>query len=319
VRKSTKEINSGTDEARDRLKRTLFSKYGVRGDNVLLAGSLKELIYAVPRALKPKKVLIAGPAVDDYRDSVLSAGLAVETFCCKEEMHFLPDMQALKASAGGSDLAFLANPNRITGRTLDDGVLSEMLVSLSREECTLVIDESFTDFVDEQGCVRNAVQAGNLIVIRTTACYYGMPGLELAYAVSSPEIITALEKESCGVPNLLATVAAQAAIKDKTYRRLSAEFIAEEKRLLYRAVGRMSKVKIYASDTHVMLVRIVDHAADVVRIAEQQGLAVESCSGINCLDSSFLRISVMRHEHNLKLINLLKRVCAEDAGKARQA
>ena len=127
IRKATGKINSGTDEARERFERMLFSQCGVREESVLLGSSLKELVYIVFRALKPASVLIIGPAVDDYREAALSTGAAVETFCSRGEGQFLPDLESLKAEAGKCDLLVLANPNRITGRALADGMLSELL------------------------------------------------------------------------------------------------------------------------------------------------------------------------------------------------
>ena len=318
IRKATGKINRGTDEARERFERMLFSRCGVREESVLLGSSLKELVYIVFRALKPAGVLIIGPAVDDYREAALSTGAAVETFCSRGEGQFLPDLESLKAEAGKCDLLVLANPNRITGRALADGMLSELLDIVSQQGRTLVIDESFIEFIPDQGCVRRAVQEGNLIVLRTTAYYYGMAGLELAYAVSSPAIIRELRKECCGELNLLSIEAALTALKDKAYRRASERFIAEEKRLLRRGISRIPGSRIYDTDTHVMLIRLADHADEVVRIAEQQGLAVESCSEISYLGSSFIKVSVMKHDHNLKTIRLLNRVCAEKAGTKEQ-
>jgi len=318
IRKATGKINSGTDEARERFERMLFSQSGVRKESVLLGSSLMELLDIVFRALKPARVLIIGPAIDDYREAALSTGAAVETFCSKEDRQFLPDLEALKAEAGKCDLLLLANPNRITGRALADGVLSELLDIISRQGRTLVIDESFIEFVPDQGCVRRAAQEGNLIVLRTTAYYYGMPGLELAYAVSSPVMIRELRKERCGDLNLLAIEAAQTAMKDKGYRRLSALFMEEEKRLLSRVISRLPEIRMYDSDTQVILIHMADHVADIAQSAEQQGLAVASCSMIDCLGSSYLRVSIMKHEHNLKFANLLKRIVAERAEKGRE-
>jgi len=88
IRKATGKINSGTDEARERFERMLFSRFGVRQESVLLGSSLKELVYIVFRALKPASVLIIGPAIDDYREAALSTGAAVEPFAARGKAIF---------------------------------------------------------------------------------------------------------------------------------------------------------------------------------------------------------------------------------------
>jgi histidinol-phosphate/aromatic aminotransferase/cobyric acid decarboxylase-like protein len=258
-------------------------------------------------------VLIVGPALNIYRDAALDSGAVVTTVMGEESGQFLPDPQKLLERSGEADLVFLANPNRITGKALPDAALSEAISVLSRKGRMVAIDEAFIEFSEGEGFIRKAAAHGKVIVMRSTACYYGLAGLELAWAVSSPEFVDILKaKERWGL-NLLAIEAGRTALTDKTFRKLSSKSIAAEKRLLQNAARRMQGVRIYDSDTHVMLMHMPDHAAEIARTAEKLGLAVEACTETEGLDGSFIRFSVMKHEHNLKFIRLLARVCGEKA------
>lgn len=93
----------------------------------------------------------------------------------------------------------------------------------------------------------------------------------------------------------------------------------EEKSLLIKAIGRMPGLVPYDSDTNVYLLKAPDTATEIARRAYAAGLAVELCPEIEGLKDQFLRVSVMKHDHNLKLIKLLKRVITEKADNKSRA
>ncbi len=312
IRKAAKDINAESDDARERLMRTLSSKFGIGKEHLLIAGSRRELLHLIPRVLKPEKVLIIGPAENDYRYASGAAGAAAAWLCGSDGKRFLPDMQELESSAEHADMAFLANPNRITGMALADGMLSEMVSVFETKKCALVVDESFMDFIGGLGCIQKAAEGSGLIVMRTTSSFFGMPGLELAYAVSSAKTIAVLQKDQTGTLNILAIVAARAAMKDKPYRKMMSRFLNEEKLSLKRAVSGLPGISVYDSDTHVMLISFAGNADAVVRSAQQAGLAVESCRDIVGLDGTFFRISIMKHEQMVRLVKLLKAIAARE-------
>ncbi|MDP2156774.1 MAG: hypothetical protein Q8K68_03585, partial [Nitrospirota bacterium] len=150
---------------------------------------------------------------------------------------------------------------------------------------------------------------------RTTAFYFGLPGLELACTVAGPRVIESLRQGLQSDPSILAVAAARTALKDKSYRRLSEKFMKEEKILLGKAISKMPGMIMYDSDTNIFLLKAADLALEIARKAARAGLAVELCSEIEGLDDQFLRISVMKHDHNLKLIKLLKGISLEDTEK----
>ncbi|MBI5632725.1 MAG: aminotransferase class I/II-fold pyridoxal phosphate-dependent enzyme [Nitrospirae bacterium] len=332
IRKAVKDINTLPGEGRDRLERLFLSKYGVAKESILFANSLKELLFALCRCLRPGKILIVGPALNIYREAAKASGAVIEYLCGNEEGCSLPDMRALVEKAGGSDLVFIANPNRTSGQALSVTALTEVLDALSLKDCVTVIDEALIEFTGEEGCIRRAnsrsangrclgngaaANSRNIIVLRTTAYYFGLPGLELASAVAGPKVIEALHRELQSDPSIPAIAAARTALRDRSYRRLTEKFMKEEKGLLKKAISRMPGIVMHDSDTNVFLLNAGGLAEEIALKAERAGLAVEPCSDIDGLNDTFLRISVMKHDHNLKLIKLLERISMGTAEKKR--
>ena len=315
IRKAAKEINTPPDEARARLERLFLSKYGCSPDSLLFANSVKELCFVICRCLRPKKILIVGPAVEIYQEAAQATTAVITSLPGSEESFFFPDLRELLEKAEGTDLIFIANPNRISGKVISVAVLNQVLAALSLKNCMIVIDESLIEFSADEGCIRKAAACSNIIVIRTTAYYFGLPGLELASAVANPHIIRSLRPGLQSHPGIPAMEAARAALRDKSYRRAAEKFMKEEKGLIRKAVSRIPGVVMHDSDTNVFLLQAAGLAEEIALRSGRAGLAVERCSDIEGLNDTYLRISAMRHDHNLKLVKLLNRISLEHAEK----
>lgn len=319
IRKAVKEINTLPGEELARLERLFLSKYGIGNNSLLFANSLKELLFVICRRLQPRKVLIIGPALNIYQEAALASGAVIESIPASEEGSFFPDIQELSKKAGGYDLVFIANPNRISGKSLSVAALFEVFDALSMKDCVTVIDESLIEFTLDEGCIRRAANSTNIIVLRTTACYFGLPGLELACAVAGPILIESLGIGLISNPSIPAIAAARTALRDKSYRRLTEQFMKEEKRLLSKAISRMPGLVLYDSDTNIVLLKAADLTLKIAGKAARAGLAVEPCSDIDGLNGQFLRISLMKHDHNIKLSKLLNQISLEEAKKKSDA
>lgn len=314
IRKAVREINHSSRDAQNRFDRLLFSQYGIGPGNILLGNSLKELAYAVAQALRPGKALIIGPAIELYRDAAVSAGVEVEVLLGGEEDGYMPGLSAVERKLGNAEVVFIANPNRITGKAVDEGYLSRMCDSFSDSQHFVIVDETLIEFTRKRSFLERVGAAGNIIVLRTTASYYGLAGLELAFVASSEAVISAVRKRIPGEPDILSLAAARTAMKDKTFRRLTDTFMEHEKRLLQRSAGRLKDVSMYDSDSNVILFRGSACMRDVARISGKAGLAAEMYEGPGGSERPLLRVSVMRHEHNLKLLRIMKQICGEEHG-----
>lgn len=305
IRKAIKRINTGSCEHPDILERLFESKFGLSPDNMLFGNSLKEIIYLVPSVLKPPRVLIVGPALDLYEDASHVAGAEVSYLSATEPEDFAFDRSLINKNVAGRDLVFLANPNRIAGRMLAREKIVDILAGMKSGGPHFVLDESLIDFVGPFDYLRDMLSKGNVTILRTTAFYYGMPGLELAYAVSSPDVIDLYRKKKHWELNPLAVEAAAVAYKDSTYIKASRQFISSEKKLIIRKLNKVEWIKIYDTDTNIILIKINKNPDEVARKLITAGLDVKDCCGIKGLDRSYLRLSVMKHENNLKLISVL--------------
>ena len=304
VRKAIKKINKGPCEDCVFLKRLFESKFGLSPENILFANSLKELVYLVPDVLKPRRVLIVGPALNIYENASQAAGAEVSYINAMETDGFAFDISLLN----DKDLVFVANPNRISGKMIPREKLIEAIAVMKSGRPHFVIDEALIDFAGSHDYLNEILHKGNLTILRTTAFFYGMPGLELAYAVSSPEIINSYRKNKHWDINPLTVQASATAYKDSAYIKASKQFMLREKEMIIRRLSNIEWIKIYDTDTNIILIKINTNSDEVTQRLKRAGVDIKDCGGIKGLDRSFLRLSVMKHEKNLKLISVLSRL-----------
>ncbi|MDA8433649.1 MAG: aminotransferase class I/II-fold pyridoxal phosphate-dependent enzyme [Nitrospiraceae bacterium] len=302
LRKAIKEIGVSADDAVRRLERFFFSKYGVPAGSLLFANSLRELSGALLASRGPKKVLVAGALPGLYGEETPGASIKPRYLVSGEAPFFAAGPDELMRAAGEADVVIVSNPDRVTGRLLGDGVLTGLRDMAGKGKLELVIDETLMEFTGREGI---AAQGKNVTTLRTTASYYGLAGLELAYAVSGAETIAGMRTRRCSAPNRLSVEAAKAALSDGAYKTEVKRLLDEEKLLLSRAFGRDGRITFFDSDANVYLLGFKGWCEQFSSCLLRAGFIVREYRPAEDSDAPLLRMSVLAHDKNVKLARLI--------------
>ena len=131
------------------------------------------------------------------------------------------DLDAMLAAIKPNTKAvFIANPNNPTGTWLSRAKVEHFLANVP-EQVLVVMDEAYCEYIDEPtypNSFNYLNQYPNLIVTRTFSKAYGLAGLRVGYAVSSPEVAEVINRVRPPFNvNSLSLVAAQAVLDDEDY------------------------------------------------------------------------------------------------------
>ena len=283
--------------------RTLSEKIGealrLPPECIIPSNGSTELIYLIPRALRPKTVLIHEPTFSEYERAALLAGARVKninglSFKGKE---FL---KALKKV----DMAFLCNPNNPTGELIEREVLLEIAERAKSSRCFLIVDEAFIDFAPDGTFISEAKRNPYLIVLRSLTKFYALTGLRAGYAVSAPETAKRImhAKEPWAV-NTLAAEAAMASIRDKGYAEKTHSLIKREKAFIERELEKAG-VWFFPSSANFYLIRI-KMAGAFRKELFKKGILIRDCSNFKGLGRDYLRFAVKGRRENVRLISEL--------------
>jgi threonine-phosphate decarboxylase len=308
------------------LTNRLAALHGVAPEQIVVGNGSNELIYAIARAFRPKRVAIAEPTYTEYLRASLSVGAAVD--------HWLAEGRQFKFKpfdAKGADLVWLANPNNPTGGRWAG--TSHMARWMSSYPCTnFVVDEAFLpllteSFVCNRGLPPSMIwklkQVQNLVVLRSLTKVYGLAGLRLGYTVSTPDLAGQLRAQlSPWSVNALAQRAGLAALDDQEYWRKTRQwFMADITSANGLAVRSFESglrkasplLRPLPSQTSFVLVHLKTVRSDWLKVQmAHRGIAIRDASNFVGLDQSYIRVARHFPADNARLFAALHEILSKE-------
>jgi threonine-phosphate decarboxylase len=293
----------------------MASFHNLSAENILAGNGSSQFIYLIPQVFKPQKVLLVEPCFSEYRSS-LANSCAINSFICREEDDFLPDIDKLFAEIkNGYDIIYLGNPANPAGAIINKKTILDIAAKCKKYKTTLIVDEAFIDFVEEDSVKREAVLFNNLIVMRSMTKFFAMPGLRLGYIIANDEIIS--EFKDIMPPwsvNTLAILAGIESLGDKDYIRRTREWLASDMPYLMEGLKAVPYIKTYPTKANYMLVKIPFNdmtATDIRKQLLKEGILIRDCSDFIGLDNSFFRVAGRKKEDNRLLIDCINSMVAQ--------
>ncbi|MGB2139118.1 MAG: histidinol-phosphate transaminase [Psychrobacter sp.] len=218
--------------------------------------------------------------------------------------HDLKAMRQAVLDNANTKIVFIANPNNPTGTLLDSEALREFVASMPAS-VLVVLDEAYIEYSPESNNRALLDEFDNVVIVRTFSKAYGLAGLRVGYALSSPLVADLLNRirQPFNVSRI-ALAAAAAALTDQSFISEVRKINAGQMRWLekqFDALG-LEFIKSYAN--FIMLK--IEGAADINQALLEQGVIVRPLKGYGLED--WLRITVGLAEDNTRLIDTLKSI-----------
>lgn len=202
VRRVLPELHLYPDGGGFELKAALASKLGVEATQITLGNGSNDVLELAARAfLSPSvKAVFSEHAFAVYPIATQAVGAGASVAPAHDGSRgprYGHDLEAMARRIDAETrMVFVANPNNPTGTCLGSDELYRFLSALPDHVIT-VVDEAYYEYVDAPG-YPNAVEwlpeFPNLVVTRTFSKAYGLAGLRVGYAVSSPGIADLLNR-----------------------------------------------------------------------------------------------------------------------------
>ena len=287
----------------------LAEGHGCDRGQVVIGNGANDLIYAITRAVRPRRVAIAEPTYTEYLRAALLVGADVAHWLA-EGADFDPE----PFDPGGADLVWLCNPNNPTGRLWPAAEVLAGWVG-AHPRTLFVVDEAFMPLTgegDRCSLIPQVGRAANLVVLRSLTKLYALPGLRLGYAVAPPEWAARVRAQI--VPwsvNALAQVAGLAALSDEEYAVRTRTWFASEASMFGARLAALSdRLRPVESRASFVLVELRGRtAAAVVAGLERQAIGVRDASNFIGLDQRYIRVAARTAEANARLLVALAAVC----------
>ena len=250
------------------------------------------------------EILMTDPSFHPYQSTTKIMGGVLVFSPLKDYRTDLQDF--LRKITPKTKLVFLNTPHNPTGTTISKDELDGFIHELP-EGIIVVIDEAYGEYADGDDLADSLSylrQGVNMIVIRTLSKIYGLAGLRVGYGVTQPEMASYMNRirEPFNV-NLLAQVAALAALKDEEHLRRSREMVRDGREFLYRELTEMG-LSYAPSQANFILIDVGLDSQTVHKELMTKGIIIRP--GHNLGYPNHIRLTVGTREDNERFIRVLK-------------
>lgn len=292
--------------------------FGVREEHIIVGNGAAELIKAVMEQMHGKMGVIR-PTFEEYPNR----------YAADETVVFCPQNAGFSYTAEELIRFFdrnrvenlvLVNPDNPTGNYLPRQEMRQLLNWTRQEGITLLWDESFADFAEEEEntLIREALFAEypNLIVVKSISKSYGVPGLRLGVLASGREELIEKLKRDVAIWNINSLAEYYMQITEKYKKDYAAGLVkfCRERADFAAQLGKISGIKVFPSQANYLMVELENGrtARNVTKelLLRHQILVKDLTKKLGANGGQYLRIAVRTHAENARLVESL-RECME--------
>lgn len=271
---------------------------GVSPDEVIVGNGSDEILGLIART-----VLAPGDrcVYSQYSFSVYELSAQECAAQCVEvpAKDFHVDLDGLLAATDvNTRLIYITNPNNPTGLPLEPASLFNFLERVP-EKCVVVLDEAYTDFMDEKLRTDSFAwvkKFPNLLVTRTFSKAYGLAGLRAGFGVANKELIEMMNRIRPPFNmNSAAQAAAVAALEDQAFLKTVVDSNTKERARLVAFFDELGLDQL-PSQANFIMVRVGLKAAEINEAMLRRGVILRPLKSYGLPE--YMRISVGSREEN---------------------
>jgi len=307
IKDNLSKINRYPDSNGFYLKRKLAKSLNLEPANIVLGNGSDELIEIIIKTFveDDEHILTSDGTFLEYKIISQVKGRIVITVPLR---YFRYDLAAMKKKiTKKTKLIFISNPNNPTGTYVTRLELEDFMRGLP-QNIILVLDEAYDTFIDVNDFPSSLsyIRNRNLIVLRTFSKAYGLAGLRVGFAAARSEFASYMEiaRQPFNV-NLLAQVAATAALDDKKFLNKTRKTILEGKSYLYDELSKLG-IAYVPSVTNFILFDAGRDCLTVFKEMLKYGVIVRDMKQYGF--KNLIRVTIGTKKENQRFIQVLKKV-----------
>ena len=307
VRKAVSRVSFYPEDGFDLLN-TISKTLKVDPAEVVFGSGSNEVIELLMRCLlgKGDNIVVSRYAFVVYK--LIAQGIGAKTREAKPDGfgHNLDEMSKLVNDR--TKIIFIANPNNPTGTYVKE---PELVKFLNRHKDKLVVmDEAYYEYVEAKDYPQTLElrkRFKNLVVMRTFSKAYGLAGLRIGYGIGDKKLIGYLNalRQPFNV-NMMAQVAAEAALRDKEFIKASRKLNSEGKKQLYAGLEKMG-LEYHPTEANFILIK-TGNGRKMFNDLQKEGVIARALDVYGLPE--YIRVTIGKPAQNRKFLSALKKLTA---------
>lgn len=290
--------------------------FGVHQEHIVVGNGAAELIKDILN-LSTGNIGFIRPTFEEYPNRCQPDKCIVYT---PDQTDFTYDSSDLITFFDDKNLQMLVliNPDNPTGNYLNKDELLKLCNWTQRKDIRILIDESFSDFAEEQDNTLITEEILNkyphLLVVKSISKSYGIPGARLGILASGDENFIRIVKNSLAIWNInsFGEFYMQIAEKYKNSYKLALDKFKEERKYLWEALQKIQDIRVFPSQANFFMIELTGNMTSselAILLLTKYNVFIKDLSNkIHCGSRQFIRISIRNHEDNEALIQALNQV-----------
>lgn len=289
------------------LTQKLAQKLGVNPSQIVLGNGSNDVLDLVAQTFlnDGDESVSSQYAFAVYPIATQSVGAKNVIVPAKEYGHDLDAM--LAAITPKTKVIWIANPNNPTGTFIPYSAVKGFMGKVPAN-VAVVLDEAYYEYLDDtdrDDAVRWLAEHPNLIIARTFSKIYGLAGLRIGYAITSPEVAGLMNRVRQPFnANSLALAAATAALDDDAHVVKTREMAVKGREMLVKGLQNLGLECLPAYGNFVTFK--VGDAARVNQQLLEQGVIVRPLAPYDMAD--WLRVTIGSERENGQFLQALAAV-----------
>ncbi len=283
-------------------------------EHVVVANGASELIKIIAGRLG-KRLIVPVPSFNEWVNAA-PEGQVVEFPLAPPDFELDIDEFAAEAVRRDAGVAVVVSPNNPTSLAVPRDDLRRLAARLASHDITLVVDESFVDFMAAPGQATLEGEIGdhpNLAIIKSMSKAYGIGGLRIGYLLTTGQPLLADVRAAVPIWNINGLAGAVLRLAPR-YRR---EFAASCRTVrancddLFRGLGSIDGVTAHRPDANFVFCRLPEGSPSGPEVTEklfvEHNILVKHCDGKTMPEAGrYLRIASRTPEENQALVEALR-------------
>jgi histidinol-phosphate aminotransferase len=308
-------VNRYPDGAGYYLKQKLARHLKLNASQLTLGNGSNDLLVLLAEAfLTPAtNAVFSEYAFVVYPLAVQATGAEARVIPATPAPHEQPlghDLDAMLAAIDGNTrLVFIANPNNPTGSWLAPAALHAFLQQVP-PSTVVVLDEAYCEYISDAAVHESPAwlaEFPNLVITRTFSKIYGLAGLRVGYALSSPALAELLNRirQPFNI-NSVALAGALAALDEQEYVLASRANNRAGMTMLHEALAPLPGVRVLPSQANFVLLKLEHPAAPVYDALLQAGVIVRPVGNYGL--PNYLRVTIGTAAENEAFVRAFVRI-----------
>lgn len=297
--------NRYSEIAAESLRTAIAHYHGWDEAGVVVAGGSNVLIHAFVAACGiEQRVLSVKPTFAIYGEHARLLGAPLTEVPLNNDFS-LPVPELLTQLESGPGVFFLANPAAPTGNAFSKEAM-ERLLEAATPDWTVVFDEAYHQFADTDllDLVKISPNAASL---RTFSKAFGLGGVRLGYALTSPDFAKNIQKMLLPFSvSALQVATGLTVLEHPDYVAERAKEARQERAILYSELIRLPGLTVYPSQTNFILFRVPNAEAFYAALLGQ-GILIRRQDHLPGLEGC-LRVSVGTPDENRAFLAAAKEI-----------